>query len=285
MRTVPRVILGRWGKAEEDQQPLTHNPQPTAHNPQPTTHPMLQSPIVWNPPPKNLHLPDRVIHLWRVWLDQPIVPVEQLRQLLADDERDRADRFYFEQDRQRFTVGRGTLRLLLGRYLQLEPDALKFDYGDRGKPRLALPDDRDLQFNLSHSHGLALYALTHRHRIGVDVEQVRPIDRLEQLADRFFSPQEHAFLKTLSAIEQQEAFFRLWTSKEAYVKACGVGLSQPTQEIEISLNPGQEQLISISRDVKKAEAWLLKLFIPECKFIGAFAVEGYDWKVDYFSWA
>jgi 4'-phosphopantetheinyl transferase len=247
---------------------------------------MLQSPIVWHSPPQNLPLPDRVIHLWRVWLDQPIVPVEQLRQLLAEDERGRADRFHFERDRQRFTVGRGTLRLLLSRYLQLEPDTLKFDYGDRGKPKLAnLPDDRSIQFNLSHSHGLALYAFTRRHQIGVDVEQVRPIERLDQLANRFFSPQESAFLKTLAPIAQQEAFFRFWTSKEAYVKACGVGLSQPTQEIEISLKPGQEQLISIAEDMKLAEAWKLKLLIPAQGFIGAFVVESHDCQINYFDWA
>lgn len=246
---------------------------------------MLQSPIVWHSPPQNLHLPDRVIHLWRVWLDQPIVPLAQLRQLLTEDERGRADRFHFERDRQRFTVGRGTLRLLLGRYLQLEPDALQFDYGDRGKPRLAnSPNDRSIQFNLSHSHGLALYAFTRQHQIGVDVEQVRPIERLEQLANRFFSPQENAFLKTLTPVAQQEAFFRFWTSKEAYVKACGVGLSQPTQEVEISLQPGQEQLISISGDETVAKAWMLKSFILTNNFIGAFVVESCDWEIDYFIW-
>ena len=116
------------------------------------------------------------VHVWRVGLDPPGEVVAELRGLLAADEVARAERFHFEQHRRRYTVGRGALRRLLGGYLGIPPDAVRFAYGEREKPRLAeqgagLP----LQFNLSNSSELALVAVTVGPEVGVDLEAVRPM--------------------------------------------------------------------------------------------------------------
>ena len=129
------------------------------------------------------------------------------------DERQRAGRFHFEKDRGEFIVGRALLRTLLGRYGHREPSQLEFHYGASGKPRLA-GEDPSLRFNLSHSHGLALYAFSRGRELGIDVEQIRSNADAKKIAERFFSSQEVATLRALPAHEREKAFFDCWTRKE-----------------------------------------------------------------------
>ncbi|MBV8883220.1 MAG: hypothetical protein JO235_04370, partial [Chroococcidiopsidaceae cyanobacterium CP_BM_RX_35] len=127
----------------------------------------------WEHPPPELTLLSKDIHVWRASLDQPISCVQQLAQTLCAEEGTRAERFYFEQDRQRFIVGRGLLRAILGRYLSVEPSQIQFHYGPRGKPALSLACGGSwLRFNLSHSQGLAVYAVTRDREIGIDIEHI-----------------------------------------------------------------------------------------------------------------
>jgi 4'-phosphopantetheinyl transferase len=245
---------------------------------------MINFPIEWCAPPPTLQLLPAVVHLWRVFLEQPIAPIDSLLEILSTDEQDRARRFHFEVDRQRFIAARGTLRVLLGRYLQVEPQQLQFKYGDRGKPLLAEPFcQSQLQFNVSHSQNLALYAIACGREVGVDVEQIRPIRDFDRLAARFFSAREYAHLQKLEPEARLEPFFGYWTCKEAYVKACGVGLSQPTREIEVMLEPGQECFLQISGCEKTAKTWSLKRLIIEDDFVGAVVIKGNDFYIDYFS--
>src|SRR3954471_1862464 len=131
----------------------------------------MEADALWPSPPADLALPGDEVHVWRAVLDLPPAAVMDLRRLLAADEQERADRFHFEQDRRHFIAARGMLRLLLGRYLRTAPEQLQFTYNPYGKPDLAAgPDAHPLRFNVSHSHGLALYAVTQGRRIGVDVE-------------------------------------------------------------------------------------------------------------------
>src|SRR6266699_935579 len=136
----------------------------------------------WPSPPDQLSLTAKDVHIWRASLELPAAIVQTLRRLLSADEQDRADRFYFEKDRRHFTVARGFLRKLLGRYLAIAPAELRFTYAEHGKPQLAsgLKSDfkpgleselaRQLRFNLAHSGGLALYAFTSIGQIGIDLE-------------------------------------------------------------------------------------------------------------------
>lgn len=169
--------------------------------------------------------------MWRVALDPPAAHVDALADLLSPDERTRATRLRAAERRRRFVVARGVLRTILARYLDAEPASLRFDYGPHGKPALmAAP----LRFNLSHSHDLALVAVAREREVGIDVERVRDTVEVARLAARFFSPPEQALLAALSPADRPGAFFRLWTCKEAYLKATGEGMSRALGTLDVT---------------------------------------------------
>lgn len=221
------------------------------------------------------------VHVWRVDLALGASDVETLRQVLSDDERARAARYHFLKDRERFTVARGILRALLGRYLNQEPRRLEFSYGPHGRPALAGENrTHDLCFNISHSDGLALYAFTRERQIGIDVERIRPEVANEQIAERFFAPQEVESLRALPSDRQPEAFFRCWTRKEAFIKARGEGLSLPLDQFAVSLTPGEPAaIISINGDAETASLWSLRELRPGAGYVGALAVKGHGWRL------
>lgn len=235
----------------------------------------------WLTPPTKLWLPDDEVHVWRAALDLPAAAAVEYRELLEAAELERAARFYFDRDRQRFIVGRGLLRLILGRYLETAPERLRFVYNQHGKPALDAPFDRsELLFNLSHAEGLALYAVTRRRAIGVDLERVRDDFACEKLAQRFFSPQEAAALAALPAAAKARAFFDGWTRKEAYIKAQGRGLSMPLDSFDVSLAPGRPaQLLATRQDPQEAAQWTLCALSPGEGYAGALAVQGQGWRL------
>lgn len=185
--------------------------------------------MMWRLPPKSLALGIDEVHVWRAALDGAASHLQSLWQTLSLDERGRAERFHFRRDHDSFVVARGMLRIILGRYLNAEPDRLRFRYSHYGKPTLAGEfDEEALCFNLSHSDRLALYAITRGRKIGVDLERIRPDFADEQIAEQFFASGEVAALRALPLHAQQEAFFNCWTRKEAFIKARGEGLSLPS---------------------------------------------------------
>lgn len=234
-------------------------------------------------------LPDDAIHIWHASLNQPASRFHRLARTLSTDERERAARFYFEQDRQRFIVGRGILRAILSAYLGIEPQSLRFRYGLHGKPALAERDDggSTLRFNVSHSEDVAFYAVTRQWEIGVDVEHVRPLADAGQIARRFFSPREYATLEELAPHEMYEAFFGYWTCKEALVKAIGDGLFWPLNQLDIAM-PSEvgkpATLLSIGGNVWDAQHWSLQQLVSPSGFAAALAVEGHHWRVSYKQW-
>jgi 4'-phosphopantetheinyl transferase len=239
-------------------------------------HPQWQ--LAAKPPP----LMTDDVHVWRIALEVGETTLTRLREILADDERRRADRFHFEKDRRHFTAGRGALRILLSRYLARCPEEVRFAYSNYGKPRLADSDNRDhLRFNLTHSHGLALLAVTRDRDIGVDVERLREMEREgEPLAERFFSPREAAVLRSLPSAMRCEAFFHCWTRKEAYIKANGKGLSLPLDQFDVSLHPDEPAaLLATLHDPGEARRWSLRSLHPGEGYVGALAVEGHSWQL------
>jgi 4'-phosphopantetheinyl transferase len=234
---------------------------------------------LWDPSPMDFSLSKNDIHIWCASLNQQPSRFQRLAQTLSADERMRAERFYFEKDRRRFIVRRGLLRTILGCYLGIEPNRLRFCYGPYGKPALAETSGGiALRFNLAHSQGLALYAITHDREIGIDLERVRPISEVEQIAEKLFSTRENAKFRALSMSKKYEAFFKCWTSKEAYLKATGDGLSQPLVLIEVSIAPGEPaRLLSIEGDPQKASRWSIQELIPASGYVAALVVEGEGW--------
>jgi 4'-phosphopantetheinyl transferase len=221
------------------------------------------------------------VHVWRTVLDVPEAQVRSLWYTLTADECQRAERYVFAKDRTHFVVARGLLRMLLGRYLGQDPPQLRFIYGPHGKPALATDlDGGTLRFNVSHSHGLALYAITRGRTVGVDVERIRPEVAQERIAERFFSPREVTLLRALPAPLQAAAFFACWTRKEAYIKATGEGLALPLDQFDVSLLPGEPAaLLRTAWDPQEATRWALQDLAPAPDYRAAVAVAGHDWRL------
>jgi 4'-phosphopantetheinyl transferase len=235
----------------------------------------------WSLPPDELVLTNSEVHVWRARLDLPDAHLHSLQASLAPEELNRAGRFYFEKDRRHFIAGRGLLRSILGRYLQVDPGQLHFSYEQYGKPVLAAAPGQELfRFNLSHSGGLALYAVTVGREIGVDIERIRTDLEYEQIAERFFSSQESAALRLLPPEIKPEGFFNCWTRKEAYIKARGEGLSLPLDQFDVTLAPGEPaRLLNIRGNPQEAGRWSLRELTPAPGYAAALAVEGYDWQL------
>lgn len=231
------------------------------------------------PPTENWALDDQEVQVWRIALDVSPDHQKALASLLSPEEEFRAQQYYFEQDRVRFTACRGWLRALLGRFLGVEPWTLSFAHGPEGKPALAKPfQQADLRFNVSHSQGLAVVAVARGREVGIDLEQVRPLQDAWKIVEQFFSPNEKLFLTHLPASQQLEAFFHCWTRKEAVLKARGDGLSFPLDHIEVSLLPGEPpKVVTVLDQPGEAARWQLADLVPDPDFIGALAVEGRDW--------
>jgi 4'-phosphopantetheinyl transferase len=240
----------------------------------------------WSLPPANLALPNDEVHVWRACLDQPTTILERLAQTLSADEQRRAERYYFERHRLRFIVARGVLRVILGHYLGLEPHQVRFTYGAQGKPALAICEDRgSLDLNLSHSQELALYAVTRRRQVGIDLEYIRPVVEAEQIAARTFSVQESQVWRTLPEATKREAFFNCWTRKEAYIKAIGDGLSRPLDQFDVSLAPGEPaKLLNVAGHPEEAAQWSIQELKPAPGYAAALAVKGHGWHLMCWQW-
>jgi 4'-phosphopantetheinyl transferase len=214
--------------------------------------------------------------VWSASLERPARTLEALASLLAPDERARAARFHFERDRNRYVVGRALLRVILGRHLQTEAATVSFRYDRHGKPRLDSPwQASGLEFNVSHSGSVALFAIARDRRVGVDVELVRPLDDAPGLAESAFSAAEVAALRALPPGRFLDGFFACWTRKEAFVKARGEGLSLALDAFDVSVDPESEaELIATRFDPEEAGRWTLRSLDPGPGLAGAVAVEG-----------
>jgi 4'-phosphopantetheinyl transferase len=220
------------------------------------------------------------VHVWSARLDPPASQLPQLERLLSSSERARARRLRIDRDREQFVVRRGLLRTILGRYLGIAPKELAFERGLYGK--LALDSrtaDGSLSFNLSYSHGLALYAVARDQEVGVDVERLR--DRLlhVELAERYFSAPERAELRGLPGDSTARGFFNGWTRKEAYIKALGTGLFTRLDSFAITLTPGEPvKLVSPHAPARRgARPWTLASLDSIPGYAAALTVAGeYD---------
>lgn len=247
---------------------------------------MSQFQMPWLSPPPGLELASDEVHVWRAPLDGDEPDEHELLSILAADEVSRAERFVFPRDRRRYIAARGALRRLLSRYLAVEPARIRFCYSAYGKPSLdAAPGQQALHFNVSHSHGLALYAVASRREVGIDLERLRSDLPCRQMAEHCFSGREIATLSTLPAEQVQEAFFHCWTRKEAYIKARGEGLSLSLDGFAVSLLPGEPAaLLEVRGSEQEAFGWALQGLFPGEGYVGAVAAQGHGWRVVCLQW-
>jgi len=172
------------------------------------------------------------VHIWYAGPLQTAFDEPAFRKLLSVDELARMMRFRFVDDRRNFLFGRGMLRTLLASYLGASPAELLFAYSAHGKPGLATSSG-GFEFNLSHSNGTLLIAISQRRKIGVDIEKIRHDIEINEIAGRFFSPAERQVLDQTFDHSLPDAFFRCWTRKEAWLKARGDGLSFPLSAFDV----------------------------------------------------
>src|SRR5450432_870806 len=242
---------------------------------------------IWQLPSQQITLlPVSEVHVWKAPLVAPEHEYATFQQILSPDERERVRRFYFEKDRRHWTIAHGILRILLARYLHTNPHELHFVNNSYGKPTLAAPfAETGLQFNLSHSAELALYAFTYHRQIGVDVEYMRPNIEWELLARSQFSSAEYSALQMLPSSLQEKAFFLCWSRKESYIKAKGMGLSLPLDQFDVSLVPDEPaQLLDSREEAQATTHWSLNALEPGNDYAGALTVEGFDWHLRCWQW-
>ena len=206
------------------------------------------------------------------------VPEDDLAEswtLLSADERERADRFVFRSDRNRFVVGRAGLRHLLGERLGMAPESVRFSYGEFGKPALVnQPDGADLRFNVSHSRDLVVYALADGREVGVDVEAIAAMEDRDDVATHCFSKAEQDAYLALAESDRTNGFFNCWTRKEALVKAIGHGMSFPLDEFDVTLTPGEPaKILSLGSIPGHECGWEIYAFAPEPGFAAAVVIE------------
>jgi 4'-phosphopantetheinyl transferase len=176
--------------------------------------------LLWPIAPKITRLEAGHVHLWAADMSEFVEQVSKLSGLLSSAEHERAEKFKFEADSNRYVIRRGLQRLILGRYLEQAPSMIEFQHGAYGKPEVRTERaGSPLFFNASHSAGIAVWAITSACRVGVDVEKVREIPEMEEIARRFFVPAETRTLMALHADSRVQAFYSCWTRKEAYLKA------------------------------------------------------------------
>lgn len=212
-------------------------------------------------------VPEHEVHIWWLSLQAEPQEVEQALGLLSDEERERAGRYHFERDRNRFVLARAFLRTLLGGYTGEEPARVPLRLSASGKPFLA---GSDVHFNLSHCEDRGVVAIA-RQPVGVDLEKVRDVPEALTIAEHLFAISEIRALRAFPAELRSEAFLRCWTRKEAYVKGRGEGLLTPLVSFEVTLDRAPPEL-ALHEQSGEAK-WTLHDLEAASGWTGALAVQ------------
>jgi len=231
-----------------------------------------------NKTPSDIHLKNENVDIWCIPLKMNEFKMNTFLKSLSDDEREKAGRLRFNHVKEAFIASRGLLRLILSTYLNIKPQDLEFRYGEHGKPFIQDGFGHGgLTFNMSHSHGMALYGVGLNRSVGVDIEKIRSDMSFENIAKRFFSPPEYEALLKLPPDQIETAFFRCWTRKEAYIKAKGAALSSSIKHFSVSLAPGEPAaLLEHQLDAAEVTRWSILDLDVGPDYAAALSVDGHD---------
>ncbi len=209
---------------------------------------------------ENCILNESRIDLWEFSLEHEL---PHANEILNDEEQARGNRFYFPRHKRRFCTARAVMKTILSQYLNTSPMRIEFTYNHHGKPEVI--HFQKLHFNLSHTEDLALLAIGKGLPMGVDIEQysARPYDGIAQ---NLFSDAELSEFIPLPDSLKPAAFFHIWAQKEAFIKACGLGLSYPTKQFTVPTRPPTKQLV---QDPLHNMTWQLRSFMPKIACSGA----------------
>jgi len=221
------------------------------------------------------------VHLWTINLNQPASVVSSLMNVLDASERARASRLWEGPLRSRFVVAHGATRQILAQYLGIPASILQLERPASGKPRVR---GAALSFNVSQSGNIAICAVSYGGRLGVDLEQIRPIANADGMAARFFAPSESRQYAEMPTADRQAAWFACWTRKEAFLKATGELLERALDSFEVDLTPSA----SAPRVTAAGESgWWLRSFSPVTGYLAAVAgdfpiamLNSYEWTAE-----
>jgi len=220
-----------------------------------------------------------VAHLWYAWLNQPQRRVHRLWLTLSPDECAQAMQFATRQAVERYIVGRGLLKVILARYLQIRPAQVSIVATVGGKPQL-LGAAQHISFNMAHSRSLVVYAVACGYEIGVDVEHRAVVEQTERdvMYDGFLCDQEAVLLRRLHPSRHSEWFLRFWTRKEAYAKGTGRGISPAFARMDTS-RARHVRLLTQDGPLANAEPWTLLGFAPTPRYIATVAIADEGWQL------
>ena len=224
------------------------------------------------------------IHIWRTHLKQNSQQISALAKLLNQEEQGKAEKFKVAQAKNNFIIARGTLRLLLAKYIDVEPKEIIFAHNSYGKPLL---NSGLVNFNVSHSHDYALFIFAKNYQVGVDVERVRDNFDFMAIAQKFFSLQEAIDLANMPQEQQLQAFFNCWSRKEAFIKGIGKGIFFALDKFAVEICTKTAGKLKLTIDTERLleleqDNWSLEALNPGNGYVGAFAVSGQDYKVSYY---
>lgn len=223
-------------------------------------------PIDWRDAPSPLELPAGGCDIWRV--DLSAAPTEAQHVLLDAAERQRAERFRSQRDRERFACCRAALRTILARYLRRDPAELLFSLGQHGRPFLC--HEPALEFNVTHSGELALIAVSVHGPLGIDLEVLRDMPRAASLAARYFHPNERAAIETALPADRSRLLLSGWVRKEAALKSTGLGIAYGPARIDTGI-AFEERVLSVSVNGARQHVRIVS-FSPADGYVGACAL-------------
>jgi len=216
---------------------------------------------------RDIFLNEKEVHIWNFDLNNILNENKQaLKGLLSIDELERASKFHFDVDRERFICGSGLLRLFIFLYTNISPKIISYNHNNYGKPELSREQNNSkLHFNMSHSQNMLCFGFLINEQIGVDIEVIKAIKDYLDVANKFFSDSEIIQLNSFPEEKALETFYTCWTGKEAFIKLSGEGLSYPLKEFATQI-----------KDLKIGETYRYKLLVKnreENYFVEAFRIQ------------
>jgi len=198
----------------------------------------------WHSQDSDKTLDDSEVHIWLNYLNLHQARLKHLYPLLSAAEKERSERFKFYKHRKNYIASHGFLHTVLSYYVDTSANEITFNLGEQGKPSIITEQNSgNIQFNLSHSGNLAILAICKKHQLGIDIEHTDRKADWTGIAKRFFTENEQEIFFQLDKNIQEDAFYKIWTRKEAHMKVTGKGLSLSPTQFEISIPPKPAEFI------------------------------------------
>ncbi len=230
---------------------------------------------------------DDEIHIWRFNLD----PVKSFNEffinLLSDEEKKQVEKIKLGDVKNRSIISKAIIKNIISNYLGLNIKQIIFSYNEFGKP--VIPERINsfrLNFNISHSGDLGLIAITRKNLIGIDVEKMNELDQIDDIINLCFTETEKYMLSCLESTEKKEVFYKIWTGKEAFIKAIGKGFSFPLKNISFRLNSKKEMVIGEILDpMNTGKDWQIYNFNPQDNYTSALVINNNYFKIRQYIWS